>query len=151
MVIGLSVIVPAIFVLGIGTRKEIPSLPASASGISTEVSNYSELWSRDDLWEKQSIRTRLLADGGSTGQFAVEFVSKDRIVRPDVIVYWVPGEQTILNSLPDEARLLGSFNQSNPVPLPLPAEAGKQPGVLVLYSLADHEILSVSKSLVIRF
>jgi len=45
--------------------------------------------------------------------------------------------------LPDNARLLGVFNSS--VALSLPPDAGPGSGVLVLYGLADQEIVGVSK------
>jgi hypothetical protein len=45
--------------------------------------------------------------------------------------------------LPGNAQLLGAFNSSSA--LVLPAEAATQTGVLILYSLADNEIVDVSK------
>jgi hypothetical protein len=143
-VIALAVVVPAAFALGIAARREIPVSPSAASGLSAVARDASVLWSRDDLWDKKPIRTRLLASRG-TGQRAVELVLRDPIVRPDLLLYWVPGEAKLRNSLPDGAFLLGGLEQSNPNPLALPAMAGDQPGVLVIYSLADHELLAVSR------
>jgi hypothetical protein len=145
MIFTLSVIVPAAFAVGIATRKAVPALSAAAPGFSREIPRHKELWSRDDLWEKRAIRTRLLSDATGSGQLAVELISNDQIVRPDVIVYWSRGERKIEDSPPDAAILLGSFDQSTPMPLTLPQEAANNPGMLLLYSLGDHEIVAVSK------
>jgi hypothetical protein len=64
-------------------------------------------------------------------------------VKPDLIVYWIPGNPNITETLPDNARLLGAFNSF--VPLSLSPDARTGSGVLVLYSLADQEIVEVSK------
>jgi hypothetical protein len=45
--------------------------------------------------------------------------------------------------LPESARLLGSL--ANGSPLAVTPDMRSQSGQLVLYSLADHEILAVSK------
>jgi hypothetical protein len=146
MIIALAVTLPAAFAVGIATRREVPTYEAGAPGPAAQARNRSELWSRNDLWEKRAIRTRLERIGAGAGQLAVELVSTDQIVRPDVLVYWVPGERKIHGPLPDDAFLLGSFEQAVPSPLALPEAAIKQTGVLVLYSLADHEIEAVSKA-----
>lgn len=149
LVLALSVVVPVAFATGIATRKAVPSLTGAAPNLSREVGNYSEVWSRADLWEKKVIRTRLLSDAAVAGRVAVELISQDQIVRPDVIVYWVPGGLEVKDSLPGNAFWLGGFDQPTPRPLTLPAEAAKKTGALVLYSLADHEVIAVSKAFAI--
>src|SRR3974390_175938 len=111
MVFALSIVVPVAFAAGIATRKTVPALAGDASISSGGVRNYSEVWSRDDLWETKVIRTRLLSDTTGIGRLAVALTSEDRIVRPDVIVYWVPGGEKVEQSLPDNAFWLGSFDQ----------------------------------------
>jgi hypothetical protein len=145
MIFALSVVVPAAFAVGIAARKPVPDLSVAPPGLSAKIPRLNELWSRDNLWEKRTIRTRLLNNNADAGQLVVELIAKDQIVRPDVIVYWIRGEPTIQDSLPDNAILLGSFDPSTPLFLTLPAEAAKSSGMLVLYSLADHEIVAVSK------
>jgi hypothetical protein len=146
MVIALTITLPAAFAVGIATRREVPAFRAGVPGQLAEAPIRSELWTRNDLWEKKTITTRLLRIGGSARQPLIELVATDLIARPDVLVYWVPGERKIQGALPDDAFLLGSFEQSNPSRLALPPEAEKQTGALVLYSLADHEIVAVSKT-----
>ena len=149
LVLALSVVVPVAFAAGIATRKAVPALAGAAPNLAGQARNYSEVWSRDDLWEKKVIRTRLLSDASGGSLRAVELISKDQIVRPDVIVYWVPGGPAVKDSLPDDAFWLGAFDQPTPRPLTLPADAAKKPGALALYSLADHEVIAVSKAFAI--
>lgn len=150
MVLSLTIALPAAFAVGIATRQEVPVAKAGALGRGPQVHNQSEIWTRNDLWEKNSIQTRLLRTGPGLGQLAVELSGMDRIVRPDVLVYWVPGEKKAGDSLPDDAFLLGSFAPSIATPLTLPESALNQTGALVLYSLADQEIIASSKAFLAR-
>ena len=148
MIITLSVVIPATFAVGIATRKAVPALSVAIPGLSAGAPHREEVWSRDDLWEKKAIRTRILNRGAGIGQLAVELTSKDQIVRPDVLIYWLPGRRKIENVLPDDAILLGSFAPSLPMPLPLSQQTAKSVGRLLLYSLGDQEIVAVSKAFV---
>ena len=146
MVLSLTIAVPAAFAMGIATRKEVPVSTLRISGPPGETRNQSTLWSRNDMWEKMAIRTQLLTVSGGSAQFAIDLVPTNPITRPDLLVYWVAGERKLQELVPDDAFLLGSFDPSTPTPLLLPEAASKQTGILVLYSLADHEIEAVSKS-----
>ena len=146
LIIGaLSIFVPATFALGIATRRTVPELDAAAATFSVRLPQ-AELWRRDDLWENQTIGTRILNQ--ASGQLCVELTPKDRIVRADVLAYWLSGQRKIESILPDDAILLGSFSASTPAVLTLPPAASKGRGTLLLYSLADHEIIAVSKPFV---
>ena len=145
MVFALTITLPAAFAVGIASRSEVPTSKPGAPGLHAEAHNQIEIWSRNDLWEKKTIQTRLLSISPGSRELAVALLALDQIVRPDLLVYWVPGEPKTLNSLPDDSFLLGSFEQSAPTPLTLPELAAKQTGVLVLYSLADQELVAVSK------
>lgn len=146
MVLALSVSLPAAFAIGIATRKEVPATSVGFLTPLRETRNQTTLWTRNDLWEKTAIQTRLLTVGGGSTQLEIELVPINQITRPDLLVYWVPGERKFEESMPDDAFLLGSFEQSIPTPLPLPEAASKQTGRLTLYSLADHEIEAVSRA-----
>jgi hypothetical protein len=145
MVLTLAVLLPAGFVLGIATRKSVPTVPALPTPLASEAHRFhSALWAREDLWPRHPIRTRLLADE-SGAQLAVELAPKEAIVLPDVLVYWVPGETAVRNTLPDSAFLLGTLSANPPRPLPLPPDASRRQGALILYSLADQEIVETSR------
>ena len=65
-------------------------------------------------------------------------------VKPDLMVYWVAGSTKIAESLPNNALLLGSFSLAG---LTLPSNVPSESGNLVLYSLANNEIVDVSRPL----
>ena len=145
MIGALSIFVPASFALGIATRRTVPELNAATATFSVRLPQ-AELWRRDDLWENQTIGTRILNQ--ASGQVAVELTPKDRIVRADVLAYWLSGQRKMESILLDDAILLGSVSASTRAILTLPPAASKVKGTLLLYSLADHEIIAVSKPFV---
>ncbi len=150
MVLTLSVLLPAGFVLGIATRKPVPTDMALPDKIAGDIPLYdSALWMREDLWQRSSIRTRLLAQTAGD-RLAVELRPKAEIARPDVLVYWIPGEQKPQDNLPDNAFLLGALSMNPVRALPLPPNARREKGALVLYSLAGHEIIEVSKPFTVK-
>jgi hypothetical protein len=144
MVTVIGVLLPVAFAAGIGARKPAPtvaSLPTALARTSQHLEAVE--WERADLFTKTPIQVRLLRESAGAGHFAVEFSAAKDFVKPDLIVYWVTGGQNITNALPENARLLGTFNSS--MALSLSPDAAQGSGVLVLYSLADQEIVEVSK------
>jgi hypothetical protein len=65
-------------------------------------------------------------------------------------MYWVSGNPKLDDSLPSEAILLGAWTQDSANALAVPQVVKTGEGKLLLYSLADHEILNVSKSFKIQ-
>jgi hypothetical protein len=129
-------------------RRPMPVVQSSVSAFAVEPPHLGHLiWERGDLWPQFSIRTRLLSDSGVGQKFAVELAPTKEIVQPDLIVYWVPTTLKIGDPIPDNVVLLGAFLQTMPTQLLLPAEAAKGSGALLLYSLADHEVVAASKPL----
>jgi hypothetical protein len=58
------------------------------------------------------------------------------------MAYWSAAQVTTNDNLPPDARLLGAARAG---PLVLPAEASASDGILILFSLANQEIVDVSK------
>src|SRR6266436_5958076 len=144
MVIVLGVLLPVAFAVGIAARKPLPgmtSLPKELVGSPQKFAVTQ--WERADLFTKAPIQVRLLRESAGAGHLAVEFSAAKDFVKPDLIVYWVTGSQNITDTLPENARLLGTFSSS--VALWLSPDAAPGSGGLVLYSLADQEIVEVSK------
>jgi len=149
MVIVLGVFLPVAFAVGIAARKPVPGMTSLPKELAASSQKFAVTeWERADLFTKSPIQVRLLRENAGAGHFAVEFSAAKDFVKPDLIVYWVAVGTRITNTIPDHAFLLGSFNSSAALPLPL--EAGSASGVLVLYSLADHVIVETSKSLAIQ-
>ncbi len=144
MVIVLGVFLPIPFLIGIAARKSVPGMTSLPQELVASPQKFAVTeWERADLFTKTPIQVRLLRESAGAGHFAVEFSAARDFVKPDLIVFWVAGSPNVTDTLPDNARLLGVFNSS--VALSLPPDAGPDSGVLVLYSLADQEIVGVSK------
>lgn len=140
----LVVVLPGVFAVGVAARKPVPaidSLPAALS--SKAVAFNAAIWSRDDLFSKIPIRTVLLRERANAGMFAVRLVVPATFAKPDLLVYWSAGSVEGANKIPDDAILLGTFNASGA--LQLPTDRSSALGTLILYSLADGEIVDVSK------
>ena len=143
MVIALGIFLPIAFAVGLAARKPAPvvaQLPAALAAPSKAFEMVE--WERSDLFTKSPIQVRLLREQKGAGRFAITLSPAKDLVKPDLIVYWITGSPSITDTLPNDARLLGGFGS---VALPLPGEATNTSGVLVLYSLADHEIVDVSQ------
>jgi hypothetical protein len=144
MVIVLSVLLPVAFAVGIAARKPVPGMISLPKELVPSQRTFAvPEWERADLFTKARIQVRLLRESAGTGRFAVEFSAAKDFVKPDLIVYWVAGSPNLTDKLPDNARSLGAFNSS--LALSLSPDAVSGSGVLVLYSLADQEIVEVSK------
>ena len=144
MVIVLGAFLPVAFAVGIAARKSVPDMTSLPKELVTPRQKFAATeWERADLFTKAPIQVRLLRESAGAGHFAVEFSAAKDFVKPDLIVYWVTGSPNVTDTLPDNARLLGVFNSSVALLLPLDAASGS--GELALYSLADQEIVEVSK------
>jgi len=140
----IGIVIPVAFAVGIAARKPVPSVTSLPMGLTASSKKFGPTeWERADLFAKTSVTIRLLRERAVASHFAVSFAAPKDFVKPDLIVYWVAGNPNITDALPDNARLLGAFNSS--VALPLPPDIASGTGVLVLYSLADQEVVEVSK------
>ncbi len=145
----IGVLLPIAFAAGIAARRPAPTVATLPTALATTQRYFEAVeWERADLFTKTPIQVRLLRESAGAGHFAVEFSAARDFVKPDLIVYWIAGSPNVTDTLPDNARLLGVFNSS--VALSLPPDAGPDSGVLVLYSLADQEIVGVSKPLALE-
>ena len=140
-------LLPAAFAAGLAARKPVPaisSIPALTAGDSGEFERV--VWTQSDLWPGQRIGTQLRRN--MAGAMALE-LAVESLVKPDLLLYWASGAETNpTTGLPDNARLLGAATQR--ALLPFPAAARGEPGRLLLYSLADHEVVAASKPLVVQ-
>jgi len=146
MVCTLGALLPIAFIAGIAARKPVPVAVDVPPGFAGKPNDFSKVvWTKTDLWPGQRIITSLRR--GAAASLAVELMFRD-LVKPDVLVYWAAGKDAAGEGLPDNARLLGALASCTPLPLPtdVPGEAGR----FVLYSLADQEVVAMSKDLMLR-
>ena len=143
---GLAVLVPIVFAAGVIARKPVPvsdSLPAAL--IHPSPTFTATEWNRSDLFGKTHINIQLHRENAGLRRLAVEFSRDKNFAKPDLIVYWFAGDAPITDSVPDTAQLLGGFAPAEA--LLLPEDAATRGGRLILYSLADQDVVDVSKPL----
>lgn len=145
MFTALGLLLPVALIVGVAARKAAPSVAALPAGLETSSQHFTSTeWVRDDLFGETLIQARLLRESTSAGRFAVSLVGPKDFAKPDLIVYWVAGASSNSTNVPDGARLLGAFSAGA---LMLPAEILSDEGALMLFSLADQEVVDVSKPL----
>jgi hypothetical protein len=143
----LGVLVPVTFIAGIAGRERAPTAATLPPELRSAAQSFTATnWARPDLFARSHVQVRLLRERAAAGPFAIALSAGKDFLKPDLIVYWAHGSQTIHDALPENALLIGTF--STPA-LPLPDEATKSDGELILFSLADNEIVDVSQP--IRF
>lgn len=143
----IGIVVPITFAVGMAARKPVPSVASLPKELATSSKHFVVTeWEHSDLFAKNTIGVRLLRESAGAGQLALSFSAPTDFVKPDLIVYWVTGNPGFTDTLPNNAFLVGSFSSPS---LVLAAEVSKSEGVIVLFSLADNEIVDVSKPLLL--
>jgi hypothetical protein len=138
----LGVVLPLLFVVGIVVRRAVPQPETLPSELSSETVTFTATgYERDDLFAKSPVQLRLFRDRVS-GAFAVGLSSSKDFLKPDLLVYWTSGNPTTSDILPSDAKLLGAFVSTT---LTLPPESSTTDGHLILFSLANQDIVDVSK------
>ena len=143
MFAALGILLPIAFVVGIAARKPMPTvanLPAELRAATPPPAGAD--WEQTDIFTKVPVRAQLLRGRTTEGRLAVTLSAENDFAKPDLLAYWLPNHPKLTNTLPEDAVLLGAF--SSPV-LPLPEQATKSDGVILLYSLADNEIVDISR------
>lgn len=140
MICALSVVLPAAFVAGIAARQPVAFDTAAPWHLARSRNAFGKVvWTKTDLWPEHRILTSLRRN--AAGEDALEFVVRE-LSKPDVLVYWMSGNESMAKTLPDTARLLGAL--VNRATLPLPSEVRGESSRLILYSLAEHEVVAAS-------
>lgn len=146
--IALGVFLPFAFAAGLAARKTVPTLTVMPGALVATPQRWDVVeWERADLFARSPVQVRLLREHTDTDRFAVALSAANDFVKPDLIVYWVEGNPQTTAALPTNAILLGAFTAST---LPLSNEIVNSRGALILYSLADNEIVAVSRSIQFR-
>jgi hypothetical protein len=142
--VAIGLLLPVLFAFGIAAPKPFPTMDSLPQTMSAPTDKFVVCaWERAGLFAKSPVQVRLLRKNLNGGVAAVAFsANPNYFIQPDLMVYWLAGNPSITDRLPDQATLLGEFDSAA---LPLPAAAAVTNGVLVLYSLANKEIVDVSK------
>jgi len=143
IVLALGIFLPVVFGMGIAARRAIPvSLHLPSELATTPQTLESIEWQRGDLFPKSPIQVRLWREHSVAGKFGISFSAAKNFVKPDLLVYWSRGSQIITDALPPNAILLGAFSGPQ---LPVTVAADNSEGCLILFSLADNEIVDLTK------
>src|SRR5262245_24744397 len=111
----LGVLLPVALVAGIAARKTVPIAANVAPSLTDRAKDFGTVvWTKSDIWPGQSIITSLRRN--AAGSVAVELMFSD-LVKPDVLVYWAAGRETVIKVLPKNARLLGAPSSHTPLPI----------------------------------
>jgi hypothetical protein len=137
----LGLFLPVTLAVGIALRQPAVAVGQLPAGLAPSPPPRELVWTRSGLFAKAPVAVSLLREKNS-GHWAVQFSAAAGFLKPDLMVYWVAGNPPVAGPLPENAILLGEFSSSA---LPLPLEAAATNGVLVLYSLADNELVDESQ------
>jgi hypothetical protein len=138
----LGALLTLLFVVGIAVRRAVPQPETLPPELSAQTVTYTATdYERGDLFDKFPIQARLWREQG-TARLAVGFSAAKDFLKPDLLAYWSAAHPTTKDAWPEDATLLGAFVAG---PLVLPAEASVSDGFLILFSLANHEVVDVSK------
>lgn len=140
----LAVILPAAFALGVAGRKPVPAVTSLSAALAPATNAFAAtIWARNDLFSKNSIRAVLLRERSDAGRYAIQLFAPANFAKPDLLIYWIAASSELKERIPDDAMLIGAFNPASP--LQLSDATVLRQGKLVLYSLADGEIVDASK------
>ena len=146
MFVVLGVLLPLLFAVGIAMRRAVPQPKTLPPELSSQTVTFTATdYERGDLFDKSPVQVRLWREQG-TGRLAVGFKAAKDFLKPDLLAYWSAARPAGTKGLPKESKLLGAFVAG---PLTLPPEASVADGFLILFSLANQEIVDASKP--IRF
>jgi len=139
----IAILLPVAFVAGVAARRPIPTTTPPVALLSPRQTFSQSGWNRSDLFTNVAVQVQMLHDAVNTNRIALQISPPKDFVKADLLVYWLPAESILKDNIPDDAILLGAFVSGQPLPMPL--TVAQKSGRLILYGLADHEILSVSQ------
>ena len=138
----LSLLLPLLFIAGIVARRAVPQYESLPPALAPKTSTFTATGDeREDLFDRSPISVRLFRDHDS-GALALGLTASKDFLKPDLMVYWSARGPDTGDALPPDAVLLGPFVSAI---LVLPPEAAATDGRVILFSLANQEIVGVSK------
>jgi hypothetical protein len=137
----LGIFLPVALAIGITARKPMPVTTESPKTMAGAERFGEPVWQRMDLFEKAPVEAVLLRDPKEMTRLGIKLSPLKDFVKPDLLVYWIATGPKSTDALPADAVLLGKLRAN----LSLPASAVKTGGSLVLYGVADAEVVDVSK------
>lgn len=138
----LGILLPIVLVGGIAARKSIPTVAELPPVIAKPLAGTGVAWGRRDVFEKLPVVVSLATNAQTDVSLRLE--APTNFARPDVLVYWSAAKIDPTDKLPADAILLGAFTVNE---LHVPTSAVAARGHLILFSLADQELVAVSRAI----
>ena len=140
--VGLALLLPALFVAGLASRRPAPlddALPALGGVVDPE--GTPSFAAGPELWSGLPIRTWIFSDASGVRGSRLILEALEELKWPELLVYWTAAPVDSSGPLPPDVHLLGVFRRGvAPAELELPVAAASRSGTLVLYGLARQEI-----------
>ncbi len=137
--VALALVLPAILLAGLGARRSRPQ-PQSEGNDPKAPASAQLLKKADTLWQRHTIQTEFYSEASDAQDFYVVLHPAQTLNEPDLLLYWATSEPQG-NTLPPEARLLGSLAPGKIFSLHLD---GERAGHLVLYSGAHQAVVDIA-------
>jgi hypothetical protein len=143
-IFAIGLVVGFLFVMGLLKRQPVPETETLPRELAPQTQTFSATGEElGELFGDSRIRVGVWREQ-ETGSLAVGFIADKNFLKPDLLAYWSAVHPAKSDALPADATLLGALVGG---PLLLPKEASVSDGSLILYSLANHEIVDVSKQM----
>ena len=137
----LGFLIPAILFVGLAFRPKVPPPSRPDRALLTKAGFVPNIPDNLTLIQAGEHAFEIAIEAGSSNRSSLLIRSVDPLLKPDLLVYWVP--ETIQNdSLPKNAMLLGELMGTSFRHMALPTAASNQPGSLVIYSLGHQEVFT---------
>lgn len=137
LILGIAAIVPIVVLLALAARPTPPIMASSAPR--PAVGSWTALGPNDGL--------HALVESVGTQEW-LHLARDEKLVAPDVLVYWSPEAPVDKEPFPSSAVLLGALGDTGAQTFDLPASDVS--GVLLLYSLAHQSTIATTPMTRIR-
>lgn len=140
----LVVLIPPLFFMGLDARRGVPVMaqlpvPLQSSAVPKEMEL---VHSSNQLWPGIALTTLLFQGQGG---YLIALLPDQPLIYPDLLVYWSPQSTNPGHALPEEGQLLGSLSNGQGGRFEFNNERIVKEGVLILYSLGQHRVISVAE------
>jgi hypothetical protein len=134
----LTVVLPAILLIGLGARRS--SLGPTAHAADVPSSAYVDR-EASNLWQKHTIQSKFYSRPDRPQDIYLVLQPAQALNEPDLLLYWAT-DTPKGNVLPAEAQLVGAFIKGKAFLLPLEQ---KRAGYLVLFSPAHQTVFDTAR------
>jgi hypothetical protein len=134
----LALVLPAILLTGLGSRRSRPDAGAHAANMPATANAVRE---SSNLWQNHTIHSTFYSRSDRSQEIDVVLQSAGDVNAPDLLLYWAANapQKTVL---PEEARLVGPFKTGKAFLIPLNE---KRTGYLVLLSSAHQSVFDTAR------